>query len=241
MAKKGKDKSCSCGTDGANAAGLQKRGDGSEASCGSGGTSGTGLQGHVMSPQGYMKAISHPLRKKILTVLFSLSAKGPMTKQQLAKALGTTYQQVHYQLNNHLREFWKVLRAEKVRGTYLEFITPAQPSAIFVTIGPAGDMFIIDPLAGVFGRLSEAGTRCDRCRSTPDQRKKCLEAALRQDCFRYGKGEMGRLEKVLERNSRKAPYTPVDYMLVCTVEKSMEGGNCQLQLGSCGCPFPAGK
>ena len=59
-----------------------------------------------MDPETYTSIATHEMRQSILTKLFKEAYNGhSMTKQELADALGIKYQQLVYQLMNHLREF----------------------------------------------------------------------------------------------------------------------------------------
>jgi hypothetical protein len=203
--------------------------------CGAGGPAVADLRGSLIDPQTYMKVVAHQLRRKLLSQLARDSASGPVTKKQMAEAVGVDYETVNYQLNRHLSEFWTVKERRKVRGAYQEYIMPEPPNAIYVNLGSQGAVYIIDPLAGIFGKLGDVGTRCDRCSRSVPERKRCLDGAMAQDCFAIGDDERSRLEAFLERNGRRRPFTPVDHMLFCAVVKGMERSQCVLVMGECGC------
>lgn len=193
------------------------------------------ISGRLLTPQSYMKIISHDLRKDILHKLHVLTIDQPTTKHQLANSLGINYEKVNYQLNEHLEEFWEVKDREKIRGTYREYIAPEIPNAIYINIGTEGTIFTIDPLANLFGRIAKVGTRCEQC--SKEQRERCLAELQTQKCFQTNGGEKTKWEKVLESNAREKPFTPVDLMLTCSVAKILEREPCMIQLTRCGCPF----
>jgi len=189
----------------------------------------------MLSPYSYTNVVSHNLRKNILHKLFALSIDIPVTKQQLAEALGLKYEKVNYQLNEHLREFWKVKHREKVRGTYREYIGPEISNTIYLNIDLNKTLYVIDPLANLIGKLKDIGTRCDRC--SMKIRGKCLNELEDNKCLPISKKERVRREKALEANNRKRPFTPIDYMIVCTLANSLDSEPCMIKFTSCGCPF----
>jgi hypothetical protein len=191
------------------------------------------IKGRVIDPQSFMKVISHPLRKKLLNRLYERASDIPITKEQLAKSAGVSYEQAIYQLNAHLREFWKVKRREKVRGTYREFIQPKDEHALYVNLGAGRTIFVIDPYSNLIGKLKDVGTRCDGC--APSFVKQCQAELMTQDCFGVGRNEQNKLEQLLETNGRKRPFTPIDYLLACTAAKGIEKEQCSLELGQCKC------
>lgn len=191
--------------------------------------------GKILSPKAYMKVISHDLRKEILHKLHILTLDLPISKKQIADAMGIHYEVVNYQLNEHLKDFWVVKHREKIRGTYKEYIAPEMPNTVYLNMGSEKTLYIIDPLANLIGRIKDVGTRCDQC--STDVRNRCLNEIQNQKCFLAGKRELVKREKVLEDNDRRRPFTPVDYMLVCTVAKSLDKETCIVQLNQCACPF----
>ncbi len=215
--------------------GAKKKGSVSAPCCRAGSPAAEDLRGSLIDPATYMKVVAHPLRRKLLSRLAEASADGPVTKKQLAELLGVEYESVNYQLNRHLSDFWKVRELVKVRGAYQEYIAAEPPNAIYVNLGSGGTFHIIDPLAGLFGKLGEVGTRCDRCARPALERQQCLEGAMAQECFAIDEKERSRMEALLEQNGRHGPLTPVDHMLSCAVIKGMENKQCVLVLGGCGC------
>ena len=89
-----------------------------------------------MDPDTYTAISSHKMRQEILSALYREAYNGrSVTKQELADMLGIKYQQLVYQLMNHIRDFWTVVREEKVRGTRMEYIAPSNPNAIHMCVG----------------------------------------------------------------------------------------------------------
>ena len=130
-----------------------------------------------MDPVTYTAISSHELRQSILAKLYSMTRDGgSVTKQELADSLGIKYQQLVYQLMNHIRDFWTVVREEKVRGTRMEYIAPTNPYAIHFCIGKDRRIFIVDPVAGLYGPLDEVGTRCDMC--SVDDAERCVRILI---------------------------------------------------------------
>jgi len=124
-------------------------------------------------PETYASVVNHKLRKEILKTLYQMSVNGPVSKQQIADRLGIGYHQLIYQLNNQLRGFWVIREEKKVRGTRMELIEPAKPHTVFMTFGSDDTIFVVDPIANLFGPLSRVGTRCDVC--TEEDAMKCIE------------------------------------------------------------------
>lgn len=191
------------------------------------------IKGSIVDPHLLMKVISHAQRKKLLNQLFILTSESSVTKEQLAKATGMTYQQTNYQLNTHLKEFWKVKRREKIRGTYREFIVPKNEHAIYVNLGSKKTIYMIDPFSNLIGKLREVGTRCDGCSS--EFIKWCNDEFFGQKNLRSHKGEKDKLERLLEDNGRKRPFTPIDYLLAFTIATSIDNQECLLELSKCKC------
>ena len=130
-----------------------------------------------MDPVTYTAISTHELRQSILTKLYKEAYNGnPLTKQELADALGIKYQQLVYQLMNHIRDFWTVVKEEKIRGTRIEYIAPANPNAIHICIGKDRRIFIVDPIAELYGPLDEVGARCDMC--SVDDAERCVRILI---------------------------------------------------------------
>ena len=83
-----------------------------------------------IDPEAYSGIVNHKMRKDILRALYRMALNGPVSKQELADELEIDYQQLVYQLNNHLREFWTVMEELKKRGTRMELIAPSKPYSI---------------------------------------------------------------------------------------------------------------
>ena len=179
--------------------------------------------GEFLEPAMYLKIINHPLRKHILNKLFQATTGGPVRKKYLAKELGIAYPRLVYQLNEHLNSFWEVVREEKIRGAREELISPVNHNTIYCTLSGDATIHIVDPLANLFGRLNIVGTRCDRCDLT--QQQKCIKRMMEQGCAdNYFKPE--ERKDILVANNRKTPYTPVDYMLLCTITSILDVKKC---------------
>ena len=157
----------------------------------------------------------------------------PISKQELADEVGIGYHQLVYQLGHQLMDFWKVAEERKVRGTRLELIVPASPSSIFITLGREGRLFVIDPMANIFGPLSKVGTRCDGC-SEKDYTR-CLEHVQSDCCF--GSRPTKEETVLLTNNGRKAPWHPVDLAILCSLKGIATGQKCSVSIPCESCPF----
>jgi hypothetical protein len=163
-----------------------------------------------IDPDVYASLINHDMRKSILRVLWSSCLYSPTTKQDLARELGIGYHQLIYQLNNHLSDFWTVVEEEKVRGTRKEYIEPVNRHAIFITLGSEKSIFMVDPMANLFGPLREVGLRCDSC--TREEAETCMRHMGSNPDFDLDPGE-GDLV-ILERNGRRPPWRPLDIAIL---------------------------
>ncbi len=198
------------------------------------GSVGTTVTGRFIDPELYNKIVKHNIRKSILHTLFRECIKEPITKNRLANILGIEYHKLFYQMNNQLKQFWIVVREEKIRGAHEEYIMPAQINAIYFNIGSEQQLFLLDPLANVYGPLKEVGTRCDNCSKA--QKVRCLQEIDEQDIFagEYGlKEHMAALHKA---NGRYEP-TPVDFISVCTIHRSIQNRVCTIKLINNPCVF----
>ena len=66
-----------------------------------------------MDPDTYTAISTHEMRQAILIKMYTESYNGrSMTKQELADSLGIKYQQLVYQLTNHLSDFWTVIKED---------------------------------------------------------------------------------------------------------------------------------
>jgi hypothetical protein len=190
----------------------------------------------MINPDSYLKVISHDLRKKILNKLFILTLNEPITKRKLAEAVNIEYESLCYQLNEHLRDFWEVQRTEKIRGAHLEFIAPKYPNTIYLNVGSGGIIYIIDPLANLMGKISQIGTRCDKC--SKQQKEKCIESLKKQKCLKLSKSDLEARERVLENNNRSRPFTPAENLIVYTATRALESDGCQFHMEYCdNCQF----
>lgn len=193
------------------------------------------IHGYYLDPKTCLKVTNHDLRKRVLHKLFVLTLDKPTTKEELAKALGVDYSKLLYQLNAHLKGFWKVKYEEKRRGAREEFIAPPETDILFIMLGADSTVYILDPLANLFGKIREVGTRCDRCSNT--QIDRCWEQIRGSKCFDFGQEEVIRQRKLLEINFRSAPFTPMDWIIACTTLRCLEGKGCVVEIAEDICGF----
>ncbi len=187
----------------------------------------------LLDPQAYASLQSHQLRQDILVRLFQKAYSTPITKPELADMLGIKYQQLVYQLNDHLRDFWEVKGDEKIRGARREFIGPRNRDAVYIALGGDGAIFVVDPLAGLFGPLEEVGLRCDAC--SEDEAEHCLHSLWDKGVITQ---EMEPAEKeTLERNLRNAPFRPLDRGIIETLRGLARGERCALVVPCERCSF----
>lgn len=187
----------------------------------------------ILDPQTYAAIESHELRQDILVRLFQEAYDNALTKQALSEMLGIKYQQLVYQLNDHLPEFWDVKSDEKVRGARREFIGPRNRHAVYIALGKDGRIFVVDPLAGLFGPLSTVGLRCDSC--LPEEAAHCLHS-LREKAVIPTEMDAAE-EKTLTRNGREAPFRPLDLGVIETLRGLAKGENCALVIPCERCTF----
>lgn len=193
------------------------------------------IRGIYINPVTCLKVINHELRREILHKLYLLTIRGPISKRELAKAVGIDYHELVYQLNNHLKDFWRIMYEEKKRGAREEYIAPYEANAIYIMLGSGATIYILDPLANLYGKLAETGTRCQRC--SRSQIRECLEEIIDQSCFSFSREEKERMTKMLELNGRKEPFTPLDLVVACTALRSLEGQGCIADLSRTKCNF----
>jgi hypothetical protein len=186
-----------------------------------------------IDPEVYTSIVNHPLRKDILRSLYVMCNTEPITKQHLADHLNVGYHQLVYQLNNHLHDFWQVVEEQKVRGTRMELIGPAYPDTIFITLGKDNAIFIVDPMANLFGPLYKVGTRCDQC--SPGEARRCVESTTNQGCCKNGLTETE--QAILIANSRKMPMRTVEQAIICSLRGIPEGNMCSIEIPCDGCAF----
>ncbi|MDR2866605.1 MAG: hypothetical protein LBV13_04295 [Methanomassiliicoccaceae archaeon] len=186
-----------------------------------------------LDPETYVSVRDHELRQRILTALFKMTrAGGPVSKQNIADHLKIKYQQLSYQMCDHLSAFWKVAYEKKVRGARMEFIVPANPDAVYIAIGKDRKIYITDPLAELFGPLSDVGLRCDSC-----SEKDCGE------CMRslIDKGIIGKditdAERETLRINNRRDARPLDVGIVKAVRGLISGERCVLTIPCDRCTF----
>jgi len=186
-----------------------------------------------LDPRTYASLESHQLRQEILVRLFQDGYDKALSKQYLADTLGIKYQQLVYQLNDHLADFWEVKSDEKVRGARREFIGPRNVHAVYIALGKDGGLFVVDPLAGLFGPLDEVGLRCDFC--SAEESEHCIRSLLEKGVFSL---ELAEAEKgTLSKNGRTFPFRPLDRGIIETLRGLAGGENCDLVIPCERCSF----
>lgn len=179
-----------------------------------------------MNPETYTSIVTHEMRQTIITKLFKETYNGnSITKQKLADSLGIKYQQLVYQLMSHLKEFWTVVGEEKVRGTRMEFIAPKDPYGIYICVGKNRKLFMVDPIAGLYGPLSDVGIRCDSC--SEEEYKHCIISLVEKGIITEELSEKD-LE-ILALNGRME-RRPLDMGLIKAVKELATGGGCTLTI-----------
>jgi len=185
-----------------------------------------------IDPETYTSIVNHEMRKSILTMLYRSTRDRPISKQELADSLGIEYQQLVYQLNHHLRDFWSIKEEQKVRGTRMELIEAAHPYAVFITIGKDHGIFLVDPLADLYGSVLKVGARCDQC--SKEEAESCMKFAQ----SRFDAQELTPSEKgVLTANNRKPPYRPMDLALLAAIKGIPAGQTCIIDIPCQTCAF----
>lgn len=186
-----------------------------------------------MDPDTYTSIATHEMRQQILTKLFKEAYDGhPMTKQELADSLGIKYQQLVYQLTNHLRDFWSVAYEEKVRGTRMEYIQPADPHGIYICIGKDRKMYIVDPIAELYGPLSEVGVRCDSC--SVDEAQHCINSLTEKKIIPK---ELSISERETLSSNKRSGMRPLDRGLIEALKGLAAGDKCTLTIPCERCSF----
>lgn len=186
-----------------------------------------------MDPDTYTAISTHEMRQNILHKLYKEAYDGhPVTKQELADSLGIKYQQLVYQLTNHLDDFWTVVREEKVRGTRMEYIAPSNVNAIHICIGKDRRIYIVDPIAELYGPLDQVGARCDRC--SVDEAEYCVQSLI----------EKGIIPKKLTTSERetlsmnkRGGLRPLDRGFIEALKGIAAGSNCVLTIPCERCTF----
>ena len=186
-----------------------------------------------INPETYASVVNHRLRKEILKTLYRMSVNGPISKQQIADRLGVNYHQLIYQLNNQLKEFWMVREEKKVRGTRMELIKPAKPHTVFITFGSNDTIFLVDPMANLFGPLSRVGIRCDVC--TEEDARKCVEHVNSACSCAPVPSEAEK--RIMLSNGRRPPFRVIDHAIICAIEGLPKGEKCKVEIPCGSCPF----
>ena|GEM_PF-216376 len=186
-----------------------------------------------LDPGTYVSVHDHEMRQRILTTLFRMTrAHGPVTKQDIADRLGIKYQQLFYQLNDHLSSFWKVEREEKVRGARTEFIVPKEPDAVYIAIGNDRKIFVIDPLAELYGPVSDVGLRCDLC--SDNDSGECMNSLVKKNVIPCKVSEAE--EETLMMNNRTGSR-PLDIGMISALKGLAVGEQCVLTIPCDRCTF----
>jgi hypothetical protein len=185
-----------------------------------------------IDPETYTSIVNHEMRKRILTKLYRSTRDVPISKQDLADSLGIEYHQLVYQLNHHLRDFWAVQEEKKVRGTRMELIGTANPYAVFITIGKDHGIFLVDPLADIYGAVAKVGTRCDQC--SKEEAERCMDFA--QSRF-DSESPIPAEKEVLAANNRRPPYRPMDLALLAAIKGIPVGQRCVIDIPCQTCAF----
>lgn len=186
-----------------------------------------------IDPEAYASLVNHDLRKLILKTLYGLTLYGPISKQKLADNIGLGYHQLVYQLNNHLVDFWCVGEEQKVRGTRKELIKPSNRHAVYITLGREKGIHMVDPIANLFGPLSEVGIRCDTC--SRDEADNCLKFLVEDPQFDF---EIKENESaLLEANGRKPPFRPLDLAMLAALRGIASDQRFQLSIPCASCAF----
>lgn len=186
-----------------------------------------------IDPDVYTSVVNHDLRRSILRNLYVMALDHPVTKQELADRVKIGYHQLVYQLSHQLRDFWTVVDEKKVRGTRQEYLAPAAPGTIYITLGRDGRVFVIDPLANLFGPLSKVGTRCDGC--SDEEMERCL-GYVRSGCC-YTADPIPEERAMLQANGRDGPLRPVDLAILCSMKGVASGKACAVSIPCDHCPF----
>jgi G3E family GTPase len=173
------------------------------------------------------------MRQRILTALFRMTrAHGPVSKQDVADRLGIKYQQLSYQMCDHLSAFWKVAKEERIRGARMEYIVPSNPDAVYIAIGKDRKIYVIDPLAELFGPLSDVGLRCDSC-SIKDS-DECMTSLIDKKII---PAKMGDAESETLRINGRRGLRPLDAGIIETLKGLATGEQCVLTIPCERCTF----
>ncbi|MBO3803234.1 MAG: hypothetical protein JTT11_05080 [Candidatus Brockarchaeota archaeon] len=197
-------------------------------------TMGCLIKAKYIDPKICIKVLNHRLRQRILHKLEVETVDGPVSKKELANAVGIGYLELVYQLNKQLKGFWEVKGERKKRGAREEFIAPPTLNAVYVMLGEEATVYVLDPLANIFGKMSD-GTRCDFCSGA--QKAKCLERIKSEECFTFTPEEKRRLERLFAANKRIGAPTPMDRIIGCVALRSLEGEGCAVEVCESECHF----
>ncbi len=186
-----------------------------------------------MDPDTYTSIATHELRQAILTALFKEAYNGKsMTKQELADKLGIKYQQLVYQLTNHLHDFWTVVGEEKVRGTRMEYIAPANAHGIYICIGKDRKLYVVDPIAELYGPLSEVGLRCDSC--SVEEAEYCIKSLISKKII---PGDLSVSERETLSVNKRSGLGPLDRGMIEALKGLAAGDKCTLTIPCERCSF----
>jgi len=185
-----------------------------------------------IDPDVYTSIVNHELRRTILRNLYAMTIDRPVTKQELADRTKIGYHQLNYQLGHQLRDFWKVVDERKVRGTRQEYLAPSAPGTIFISVGRDGRVFVVDPLANLFGPLSKVGTRCGGC--SPSDMERCMEY-VKSGCYSTDISPEERA--TLHANGREGYIRPMDLAILSSMKGVASGKGCSVSIPCESCPF----
>ena len=186
-----------------------------------------------MDPDTYTAISTHELRQTILNKLYMEAYNGrSLTKQELADMLGIKYQQLVYQLTNHLKDFWTVQKEEKVRGTRMEYIAPANPNAVHMCIGKDRRIYIIDPIAELYGPIDSVGTRCDKC--SVEEAEYCVQSLTEKGIIPK---ELTTSERETLSMNKRSGLRPLDRGFIEALKGMAAGDNCVLTIPCERCTF----
>ncbi|KQM10904.1 MAG: hypothetical protein ACOX10_03995 [Candidatus Methanomethylophilaceae archaeon] len=186
-----------------------------------------------MDPTTYTAVSDHEMRQAILGELFRSCRKGrKITKQDLADALDIKYQQLVYQLSNHLQDFWKVVGEKKVRGTRMEYIAPSNPHGIYICLGKDRRIYMVDPLAEIYGPLDEVGLRCDKC--SVEEAEHCMASLVEK---RIVPRDLGISERETLSSNKRSGLRPLDRGIIEALKGVAFGDRCVLVIPCERCSF----
>jgi hypothetical protein len=132
-----------------------------------------------------------------------------------------------------LRCFGKPPEEQKVRGTRKELIKPVNRHAVYMTLGRERSIHMVDPIANLFGPLSEVGIRCDKCsRYEADNCLKFLEDNPQFDFKIEEKDSV-----ILKANDRKPPFRPLDLAMLAALKGIASDQRFQLSIPCASCAF----